>query len=134
VEPIEHEITVQLLKSSEVRARERLEQITALDANWDALGSAPPNEKAKDLAFRVLDASYSTGNLEPSLVTAAADGGVGVVYKSPGKYAAIECSNRGRMQLLWFDQDGAPQSRRIKNTDKAIREALEQIAALHANA
>jgi uncharacterized protein (DUF433 family) len=132
--PIEHGVSVKLLESSEAQARARLEKITALDADWSALGSAPPNEKAKELAFRVLNSSYSMGKLEPSLVTAAADGGVGVVYKSSDKYAAIECSNRGRMQLLWFDQDRVPRSRRIKNTDKAIREALEQIAALHANA
>jgi len=108
--------------------------MTAVNANWQALGSAPPNEKAKELAFRVLVLSYSKGIREPSLVTASAEGGVGIVYKDNEKYAAIECLNRGNLQLLWFDERRAPHSRRIKKTQKAISEALEQIAALHAHA
>src|SRR5260370_35263465 len=119
--------TLQLWKSPDAQARARLKKMTALDGNWTALGSEPPNALARELAFRVLETSYSMGKIEPSLVTASADGGVGVVYKTPDKYAAIEGLNRGGMQLLWFDQDGAPQSRRVKKTNNAIKEARDQI-------
>lgn len=115
------------------RARMKLNAMTALDADWGTIGSDPPNDAARQLAFRVLELSYSN-SVEPSLVTASAEGGVGIVYKAPGKYAAIECLNRGRMQLLWFSQDGEPQVRRIKKIKKDIKEALEQVAALYANA
>lgn len=116
------------------QAFSRLNGMTAVNANWQALGSAPPNEKAKRLALQVLEASYSMDIIEPSLVTASAEGGVGVVYKAPGRYAAIECLNSGVMQLLWFDEGQLPQSRRIKDTKKAIGEALKQVASIHARA
>ncbi len=116
------------------RAAQRLNGMTAVKANWSALGSEPPNEKARKLAFDVLESSYSKGILEPSLVTASVEGGVGIVYKSLKRYAAIECLNRGKIQLLWFDETGTPQSRAIKITKKSIGEALDQIAALHAHA
>lgn len=119
--------------SPPARALARLDEMTAVNADWKAIGSGPPNERARSLAFEVLQESFCA-DMEPSLVTASAEGGVGLVYKSPTAYAAIECLNRGRMQMLWFDRNGMPESRRIRNTRKSIREALNEIATLHANA
>jgi hypothetical protein len=80
-----------------------------------------------------LTLSYSRGIIEPSLVTASAEGGIGIVYKGHEKYAAIECLNRGNLRLLWFDENRTPQSRTVKKNKRAIEEALEQVAALHAH-
>src|SRR4051794_34491541 len=73
---------VRVLRSPEARARARLKGMTAQDADWNAMGSAPPNETARALAFDVLERSYAQEILDPSLVTASAQGGVGIVYKA----------------------------------------------------
>jgi hypothetical protein len=132
-ERLSHTIQV-IRRPPATQAMIRLNGMTAVKANWEALGSEAPNEKAKELAFRVLTCSYTKGILEPTLVTASAEGGVGIVYKDNEAYAAIECLNRGNLQLLWFDEHRTPQSRRILKTKRSIDEALEQIAALHAHA
>jgi hypothetical protein len=122
-----------VLESPESWSHAKLREMTARDADWKAMKSAPPNNAAKGLALRVLRLAHALRPIEPSL-TASADGGIGIVYKSDQTYAAIECLNAGRLWLLWFDANREPQSRRIKNTDLDIKKALECAAALHANA
>lgn len=126
--------TARAVSSPDAKARARIKKMTARDADWQALGSAPPNDRSAAMAFDVLVMSYSKEMMEPSLVTASAEGGVGIIYRSPKQYAAIECLNSGAIWMLWFDAGGEPQSRRVRNNKKAIKEALEQVAALHANA
>jgi hypothetical protein len=128
------QILADVLESPASWARAKLRDMTGRDVNWKALKSASPNITAEGLALRVLKAAHSLRPLEPSYVTASAEGGVGIVYKSDRRYAAIECLNSGQMWILWFDVSGEPQSRRVKKNDKGINQALEQIAALHANA
>ena len=120
--------------SSASWSRTKLREMTASTANWTALKSEPPNSTAERLALKVLTAAYAIRPLEPSQVTAAADGGIGIVYKSEQRYAAIECLNIDQIWLLWFDASAEPQSRRVRKTEGGIKAALEQIAALHANA
>jgi len=117
----------------EVWARARLRGMTALNADWENLGSERPNSRAKNCAREILTAAYLLLPLEPSYVTASADSGVGIVYRANGKYAAFECLNSGVRRFLWFDAHGEPHSRRIK-TDRGIRRALKTVRALHADA
>jgi len=127
------QILADILDSPESWARSKLREMTARGANWKAMKSSPPNDAADKLALRVLKIAHAMRPLEP-YVTASADGGVGIVYKSDRTYTAIECLNTGRLWLLWFDANGEPQSRRVKKTEGEIKKALECIAALHANA
>ena len=126
------DILADVLDSSASWGRAKLREMTARRANWAALKSAPPNTTAESLALEVLIAAHALRPLEPSQVTASADGGVGIVYKSAQRYAAIECLNTDQIWLLWFDASGEPQSRRVKKTKEGIKEALAQIVALHA--
>jgi hypothetical protein len=115
----------QLLRSSpSAQAREALKHITGLDANWSAIGSQPPNEKAYGLAQKVLETIFSTKTRKPS-VTASAEGGIAIVYKENGSYVAIECLNRGSVWMLWFLSNGEPQSRRVTTSQKALEQAIE---------
>lgn len=115
-------------------ATAKLRDMTARNVNWEALGSDPPNFGAESHALTVLQKAHAIRPIEPAYVTASATGGVGIVYKSPGRYAAIECSNNGNIRLLWFDVDKVPKSRRIQNTKAAIARALEHIKKLHGHA
>ena len=126
--------TLALLQSSPVaQAREALNGITGLDTNWTAISAHPPNEKANQLALRVLETIFSARRNKPK-VTVSAEGGVAIVYKENGRYVAIECLNRGSMWMLWFDSSGEPQSRRVLASQKAIVEAVEQMGLIIDNA
>jgi hypothetical protein len=111
-------------------AHAKLRDMTALDANWKALKSAPPNSTAEKLALRVLTVAHSFRPLEPSYVTASAEGGIGIVYRSDRTYSAFECLNTGDLRLLWYDLNGEPHSKKI--SPQRIRTALKQIGALRA--
>jgi hypothetical protein len=127
------EILADVMESPASWADVKLREMTARKANWTLLKSAPPNKAAENLARRVLILAHSLRPFEPSQVTASADGGVGIVYRSVEHYAAIECMNCNQLWLLWFDAANEPQSRRVKKTDQEIKKALEQVAALHAD-
>lgn len=116
------------------RAQAKLNEITGEDADWEASGSHPPNQLSKDLALRVLEASLLMGHMRPTYVTASAEGGVGIVYRSNIRYAAVECLNSGEMWLLWYDENGTPRSRQIEDNSKEINNALAEVTALHADA
>jgi hypothetical protein len=115
-------------------SKAKLGEMTAKNANWTLLNSAPPNNTARKLALNVLKLAHAYRPLEPSLITASADGGIGIVYKSDQRYAAIECLNINQIWLLWFDVLNQPQSRRVKVTRSEIKKALEELSALHNNA
>lgn len=115
-------------------AHAKLRDMTARKVDWEALGSEPPNLFAERCALAVLKEAHAIRPLEPTYVTASTNGGVGIVYKAPDRYAAIECSNSGNMRLLWFDVDRVPKSRRVRNTHEAVVKALERIKKLHAHA
>lgn len=123
-----------LLRASPVaQAHDALKNITGLEANWAAIGSQPPNERANGLALRVLEAIFSARTKKPS-VTSSAEGGVAIVYKENGRYVAIECLNRGSLWMLWFDSNGEPQSRRVNTSKKAIGQAIEEVGSILSNA
>jgi hypothetical protein len=115
-------------------AQAALDEMSGLDSDWEAMGSELPNEVSKNLARNILDRSFLMGRVKPSYTTASAEGGVGIVYRVEGKYAAIECLNSGEMWLLWYDQQGNPLSHEIDANTVAIETALDQVSALHADA
>ena len=123
------EILAGVLESPGSWAHAKLREMTARNADWKALESAPPNDVAKKLALRVLKSAHALRPLEPSYITASAEGGVGIVYRSKDKYAAFECRNAGDLRLLWFDLRGDPHSIRVK--PQGIELALKRVAAIH---
>jgi hypothetical protein len=123
------DILAHVMDSPASWAHAKLREMTARDANWKDLESAPPNNVAENLALKVLKAAHSFRPLEPSYVTASAEGGVGIVYRSAKNYSAFECLNTGDLRLLWFDLSGKPHSKKI--SPRAIRQALKQIEAIH---
>src|SRR5258708_26665175 len=62
------EILAEVMDSPASWAHAKLREMTALDANWKALKSAPPNKTAERLALNVLIAAHSFRPLEPSYV------------------------------------------------------------------
>jgi hypothetical protein len=108
--------------------------MTGLGVNWNELGSAPPTEESRKTALLILDRSFLMDRVRPSYVTASAEGGVGIVYKSENVYAAIECLNSGEIWLLGYEPQGSPFSREIVGGEDSIEAALDQIVALHADA
>lgn len=113
---------------------DKLAQMKSLNVDWAAVGSEPPNDVARNLAVRVLNRADSMHHMiEPAYVTASAEGGIGIVYKTQGRYAALECLNNGTIWMLWFDLKMEPHSEQVEDSDLEIRYALERVAALQAH-
>ena len=72
-------------ENAESWASKQIQQMTARDADWKELGSEPPNTQAESTAVAVLKEAFSLRPLTPSYVTASAEGGVGIVYRSSEK-------------------------------------------------
>jgi len=123
------EILADVMESPASWARSKLREMTARNADWKVLRSAPPNAEAENLAVKVLTIAHSFRPFEPSYVTASAEGGVGIVYRSDKKYAAFECRNTGDLRLLWFDVGGNPHSKKVN--PRSIRQAIKQIEEIH---
>jgi hypothetical protein len=126
------QILADVLESPRSWARAKVKEVKARNINWKALKWDPPNDAAERLAFNVLKMAHAMRPLEPSMVTASAEGGIGIVYKSEQRYAALECLNSGQIWLLWFDANGEPQSEEVNRDADGIRRALAQVAAIHA--
>lgn len=132
--PARHAPEVRLLRASpSAQATEALSGLVGPSITRQGGGSEPPNEKARKLAHRILEASFSTDILRPR-VSVSAEGGVALVYRGAGRYVAIETLNRGSAWMMWFDSNGEPQSRRITAGGKAIGLAIEEVARIINNA
>jgi len=102
-------------------AEQRLDDITALEAVEEK-----PNERAYKNARLTLELA-DLFDIEPSTVTASADGGVAVCFKVDGMYADIECFNSGEIWGLTSDRITPATTWEIRETPAALSEALLRI-------
>jgi hypothetical protein len=111
-----------------------LRDMAGLNVDWEAVGSEPPNETARQLALTVLDRTCLMGRVRPTSVTASAEGGVAIIFKHTVREAGIECLNDGTLWLLWYDQNDVPRSREVQSIPAGMDAALDLIRSLHPDA
>jgi hypothetical protein len=100
---------------------QRLSEITALDAVPEK-----PNRIAFGQARRVLELA-ELFEVEPTGVTASAEGGVVLCYKIDGMYADIECFNSGEIWAITSDRINPASTWAVENSMAGIGEALLRI-------
>jgi len=66
-------------------------------------------------------------DIEPTQVTASAEGGVALCFKIDGMYADIECFNSGEMWAIISDRINPASTWLIENTASGIGAALLRI-------
>jgi len=102
-------------------ADQRLLEITALDAVPEK-----PNNIAYSRARRVLELAELC-EIEPTQITASADGGVALCFKVDGMYADIECFNSGELWGIISDRINPASTWAISNSPKEIIKSLWRI-------
>lgn len=100
---------------------QRLAEITALEAVTEK-----PNQVAYSNARRTLHLA-ELFDIEPTQVTASAEGGVALCFKIDGMYADIECFNSGEMWAIISDRINPASTWLIENTASGIGAALLRI-------
>ena len=85
-------------------ARQRLEAMKALKANWNSYGAEPPNEYAMTLASRFLEAMEQEG-IEPTRVNPTAMEGVAIARRVGPRNTYFEFYNRGESACLFADNN-----------------------------
>lgn len=108
------------------RASNALKRVTGLNANWAELGAEPPNETAFQVANSVLTCTFMLG-LEPTLVTASADSGIGICFRVGARYADIECFNTGEMTSTIVDGNSVIGSFEVMPQAGGLVAALQRI-------
>lgn len=100
---------------------QRLSEITALEAV-----SEKPNQVAYSNARRALRLA-ELFEVEPTQVTASAEGGVALCFKIDGQYADIECFNSGEIWGIVSDRINPAATWPIENSTAGIGTALLKI-------
>jgi hypothetical protein len=92
------------------RAVGKIEEIAALDDNWDGHGSRKVSETAITGAYylvSILDQYHSAGyQLPPTYIVPSRDGGIQVEWNTPTKHLEIEALSLGGGEFLATGDDG----------------------------
>jgi hypothetical protein len=100
---------------------QRLSEITAVEAVTEK-----PNKVAYSNARRALQLA-ELFEIEPTQVTASAEGGVALCFKIDGQYADIECFNSGEIWGIVSDRINPAKTWPIENSTSGIGRALLNI-------
>ena len=90
-----------------------IEQMRALQYNWDSYGAEPPNDLALSNLTRVLRLCRAVGMKTPNTIPSA-EGGAACYFLMDGRYADIECFNDG--SILSYRDGRNPMVRILKAT------------------
>jgi hypothetical protein len=107
-------------------ARERLESISDLEANWDTYGAEPPNETARTLARRILS-SLEVISFPPSRVMPSVEGGIGFAFVEEDNRANIEVYNTGEIAAVIYSVLKAPETWTVPDTERSLKTTIDRI-------
>lgn len=113
-------------KARFAQARRELESTVFLRPGGNTYLAEIPNQLARTLAGRVLNA-LECFSLPPARLTASADGGVGVSFVEGGNRAVIEIYNTGEIAAATYSLEGNPAVWELDDTDARLRETIAQI-------
>lgn len=106
--------------------RHALIRLGNLMPNWNSYGADPPHPKTIGTARRLLKALRDI-DLSPTKVLASAEGGVGIIFDEPGRYAVIECLNSGDIVALIARGDDEPDVWEVRDDKPDLLQASERI-------
>ena len=84
---------------------DKLGQLAVLPKNWDGCNSPRPSPICVRHAKQALETLAGLG-FEPNGVLPGGEGGIGITFRRPGKYADIEFFNDGEAMSAFHVRDG----------------------------
>jgi hypothetical protein len=113
-------------KARFAEARQRLRATASVDRGWDTYGAEAPNDTARTLAAKILDA-LEADSLPPSRVMPSAEGGIAISFVEGENRAEIEIYNTGEIAAATYAAQSEPVAWELKNTDSALTNAIIDI-------
>jgi hypothetical protein len=108
------------------QAESRIQQVSALQPNWDGYGAPAPNQTAIQITRRILSL-LEPYDLSHVSIVPSVEGGVAICFVREDRYADIESLNSGELLGVRYVGRSVPALIRIKGTEASIRAALEEI-------
>lgn len=110
------------------QAQRQLSGVAVLRPNWDSYGAEVPNDRAKEVAERVLDLLRHSW-FPPTRVVASSEGGIGICFVQGDKYADLECFNTGEIVAVSYRGMEEPHVWEVPIQTENITEAIDRIRA-----
>lgn len=113
-------------KARFVEARRRLKSTVTLACGWDTYGAEAPNDVARALAWKILDA-LEADLLPPTRLMPSAEGGIAISFVEGDNRAEIEIYNTGEVAAATYSARSEPMAWELSNIDSALKNAIIEI-------
>jgi len=113
-------------KARFIEARRRLNSTKTLARGWDTYGAEAPNDMARALARKILDA-LEADLLPPTHLMASAEGGIAISFVEGDNRAEIEIYNTGEIAAATYSGSSEPMVWELSNTESALKNAITEI-------
>lgn|GEM_PF-5369142 len=110
----------------------RLQQLAAMNVNWDSYGTEQPTQTAVSNAASIAKTFIEAG-LIPDAITASSEGGIAICYIRDQRYADIECFNSGEVLAVRYNATQDPQAWVI-HANTVANDGTVQIFSQHLSA
>jgi len=107
-------------------ARKRLKTTLSLERDWDTYGAESPNDVARTLAAKILDA-LEADLLPPTRLMPSSEGGIAISFVEGENRAAIEIYNTGEVAAVTYSAHSEPVAWELSNVDSALKNAISDI-------
>jgi hypothetical protein len=84
----------------------KIEAMLLLNSDWNSQGAVRPNERAVELAKRMLR-SLDWFNLAPDRIDPSLEEGICLAFRKADRYADIECFNEGEILAIVSSKEGS---------------------------
>ena len=113
-------------KAHFAEARRRLRNTATLPSGWDTYDAEAPNDLARAITEKVLDA-LEADMLSPTRLMPSSEGGVAITFVEGDNRALIEIYNNGEIAAATYSSDSEPLAWELGDTDSALKNAIEDI-------
>jgi hypothetical protein len=113
-------------KARFAEVRQRLKTTVSLGRGWDTYGAESPNDLARTLAAKVLDA-LEAELLPPTRLMPSSEGGIAISFVEGDNRAEIEIYNTGEIAAATYSAHSEPVAWELSNTESALKNAIVDI-------
>ena len=107
-------------------ARQRLRTTVSLEHGWDTYAAEAPNDVARTLAAKILNA-LEADSLPPTRLMPSSEGGIAISFVEGDNRAEIEIYNTGQIAAATYSGHSEPVAWELTNTDSALKNAIIDI-------
>lgn len=113
-------------KARFAEARQRLKTTVSLEHGWDTYGAESPNDVARTLTAKILNA-LEEDLLPPTRLMPSSEGGIAISFVEGDNRAEIEIYNTGQVAAATYSAHSEAVAWELSDTDSALKNAIIDI-------